>query len=382
MENQKTIALSHASPRVSVVIPARNEQANLERCLRSLVVQRGIPFEIIVVDDGSTDRTREIAESYTRARSCPFLAENVDLLEVSVVSAREPLPEGWTGKLNACQSGANAARGEWLLFTDADTEHLERSLASALAEAEEHSSSMLSYSPEQVLTGAEQHALMPLVFAELATVYKPREVSDPGSRSAAANGQYILIRQSVLDHVGGFQSIAGSMLEDVALAKSVKAAGEKLRFRMGRGLVRTYMYQDAAAMHAGWIKNLALLFKHPRRLASLRLVEFFLLTLLPVFAVLSALAHRPTIAFGEAAVALAVWIAFQLRVSRAHFGAAASLFSVFGLPIFAMLLLRSASVYENGSIVWKGRIYQGSVTSEAAAQSNDASNRKTAGNSP
>ena len=351
-------------------MPARNEEANLERCLRSLVVQRGVPFEIIVVDDGSTDRTREIAESFTRAKECPFLATNTDLVGATVISARQPLPEDWTGKSNACATAVESAQGEWLLFTDADTEHLDLSLAHAVAEAEEHAAGMLSYSPEQAITGASQHALMPLVFSELATVYKPREICDPRSSVAAANGQYILIRRSVYDQVDGFGAVSGSLLEDVALARRVKSAGVGLRFRLGAGLVRTHMYRDWTEMQAGWTKNLALLFPHPQRLAVSRLVEFFLLMLLPVFAILSAASRHEMVALVEAVFGVILWIEFIVRVRRAHFGLGSTVFSAFGLPLFSALLLRSAAAHAQGQVKWKGRTYAGSVTSRAAHPSN------------
>src|SRR3954447_23333901 len=106
-------------PDVSVIIPARNEEANLGSCLESLVNQDGLDFEIIVVNDHSSDRTREIASSFA----------NVRVIEAG------PLPPGWTGKNNAVATGAGGARGEWLLFTDADTVHVPGSLARALAEA-------------------------------------------------------------------------------------------------------------------------------------------------------------------------------------------------------------------------------------------------------
>jgi chlorobactene glucosyltransferase len=116
-------------PRLSVIIPARNEEANLERCLRSLVLQKGVAFEVIIVNDASTDGTRTIAESFTRVRACPFVGLNQSLIDVRVLDAPQPLPVGWTGKANALVAGEAAAQGEWLLFTDADTEHLEGSLA-------------------------------------------------------------------------------------------------------------------------------------------------------------------------------------------------------------------------------------------------------------
>ena len=109
-------------PQVSVIVPARNEEACLADCLQSLVAQTGVDFEIIVVDDHSTDRTREIAESFPGVR---------------VIEAG-PLPAGWTGKNNAVTTGAREARGQWLLFTDADTVHLPGSLAAAVKEAREN----------------------------------------------------------------------------------------------------------------------------------------------------------------------------------------------------------------------------------------------------
>src|ERR1700739_2561840 len=106
-------------PQVSVIVPARNEEASLGTCLESLVSQSGVDFETIVVNDHSTDRTREIATSFPGVR----------IIEAG------PLPQGWTGKNNAVACGARQARGEWLLFTDADTVHLPGSLARSLAEA-------------------------------------------------------------------------------------------------------------------------------------------------------------------------------------------------------------------------------------------------------
>lgn len=369
MEIQNTEAYSLTRPKVSIVVPARNEEANLDRCLRSLVVQRGVAFEIIVVDDASTDRTREIAESFTRVKACPFIAANSDLVDVIVISAR-PLPEGWAGKANACASGAEVARGEWILFTDADTEHMDSSLSHAVREAEENHVGVLTYSPEQILTGFDQNVLMPLIFSELASVYKPREICDPKSPVAAANGQYLLIRREVYDAIGGFARVAGSLLEDVSLAREVKASGISIRFRLGTGLVRTHMYRDWKGMQAGWTKNLALLFPKAKALAVKRMIEFLLLVLLPIFAAMSIVAGHTSIAAGELVAAAIMWVAFLIRVRRAHFSAVPTIGSVLGLPLFSMLLLRSAAAHARGTVTWKGRSYAGSVTSEASIQSN------------
>ena len=168
-------------------------------------------------------------------------------------------------------AGPKVARGEWLLFTDADTVHLPGSLARALTEARQRGAVLLSYSPEQEVHGFWEKAVMPVIFAELAATYRPALVSDPRSPAAAANGQYILIAREAYDAVGGHAAVSGSLLEDVALARAVKASGRKIFFRFGGDAVRTRMYRSFAQLREGWTKNLALLFPSPVRLALLRI---------------------------------------------------------------------------------------------------------------
>jgi glycosyltransferase involved in cell wall biosynthesis len=378
---------ANSVPKVSVIIPARNEEANLERCLRSLVVQKGVPFDIFVINDGSTDRTRSIAESFTRVRQCPFIALNHDLLDVHVLDASDPLPAGWTGKVNALvcgekASGGNAAaRAEWLLFTDADTEHLPGSLAAAVAEAEAAKADLLSYSPEQLLTGIRQQLLMPVIFGELALVYSPRRVSDPALPDAAANGQYILVRAKVHRKLGGFASVATELLEDVALARLYKQQHHTILFRLGRGLVRTRMYSSWEDLHAGWIKNLALLFPDPRALAKKRTQEFRRLLISLVIAPVWTLFYSSHAGirgdfFWPFMIGL-YWFftfigfaGFYLRVGRAHFGFWRTLLSVFGLPLFAKLLRESATAHEEGTVTWRGRAYRTVGAEAVAAASN------------
>ncbi len=374
--------LPNSVPKVSVVIPARNEEANLERCLRSLVVQKGVAFEILIVNDASSDGTRAIAESFTRVRQCPFVGLNQFLVDVHVLDAPEPLREGWTGKTNALVAGEAAAQGEWLLFTDADTEHLEGSLAAAVAEAEQHRADLLSYSPEQLLTGFRQRLVMPLIFGELASKYSPRRVSDPASPDAAANGQYLLARAEVHRRIGGFASVATELLEDVALARRYKQQGSTIRFRFGRGLVRTRMYSSWEELRLGWIKNLALLFPNARELAHKRLKEFSWLLLSLALTVFW------TVWFPTQEVGGAHWIAylavffmwlftlanfavFYARVARAHFSFGTSLLSIFGLPSFAALLRASAKAHEEGIVIWRGRTYRtaGAETRSVASNS-------------
>jgi glycosyltransferase involved in cell wall biosynthesis len=330
-------------PAVSVIIPARNEEVSVGKCLESIVAQAGVAFEIIVVDDQSTDRTRAIAASFPSA--------HVRVLEAG------PLPAGWTGKNNAVATGARAARGQWLLFTDADTIHLPGSLARSLEEAKRRGAVLLSYSPEQIVDGFWEQSVMPVIFAELVSSFRPSQVSDPSSPAAAANGQYILITREAYDAVGGHAAIAASLLEDVALARAVKRSGRKIFFRYGADAVRTRMYRSFAQLREGWTKNLALLFPSPARLALLRALEFILIVATLALTVASSLRAHPQPAIAAGILCATLYAFFLMRIRRAHFSWDANVLAIFGLPLFSYLLLRSAKAHAKGSVAWKGRTY-------------------------
>jgi glycosyltransferase involved in cell wall biosynthesis len=345
------------NPIVSVIVPARNEEACLAICLESLVSQAGIDFEIIVVDDASTDGTTEIARSFTTAHigtgALTRPTPDGRTSPVHVISA-SPLPEGWTGKNNAMAAGAKIAKGKWLLFTDADTVHKPGSLASAVAEAEKHGAALLSYSPEQEVRTFWEKALMPVIFAELAATYPPAKVNDPASPIAAANGQYLMISREAYDAVGCHTKIAGDLLEDVAMARLIKSSGRKIFFRYGGDAVRTRMYRAWEQMKEGWTKNLALLFKHPI-LRALMLLSWWMLA---------------WVAFplGLAATVFGLWrIAYYIgplcllyvRIAHGKFRVTSNLVAVaLGVPIVVYMLLRSARLHKRGGVTWKGRTYQ------------------------
>ncbi|HEY6251137.1 MAG TPA: glycosyltransferase family 2 protein, partial [Candidatus Angelobacter sp.] len=175
------MGLTLHQPDVHIIVPARNEQDCIERCLDSLVHQQGIKFQLTVVDDDSSDQTRCVAESFAGVR---------------VISATQA-ENGATGKCNALICGASGASAEWLLFTDADTFHHPGSLAGAVREAEDRAVNLLSYSPEQEVVSWSEQALMPVIFAELARSFPPDRVNDREDPLVAANGQYILVKREV-----------------------------------------------------------------------------------------------------------------------------------------------------------------------------------------
>lgn len=328
-----------ANPEVSVIVPARNEEACLADCLRSLVAQSGVACEVIVVDDHSTDATRRIAEEFP----------------VRVIAA-PPLPAGWSGKCNAAWAGANAARGSWLLFTDADTRHSADSVSTGLHEALQFDATLLSYSPKQEVHGFAEHALMPVIFAELAATYPPRDVCDPDSPIAAANGQYLLIRRDAYEEIGGHAAVATAILEDVELARRVKQAGGKLRFRVS-DVVSTRMYRTFRQMWEGWTKNLALLFPRPGYLAMERLGEFAFILSGLFWGIWSFAVAENVKGAAEVGFALIVFAFLQRRIRRAHFDWLSNSLAILGLPLFAILLWNSRISHNRGRVMWKGRHY-------------------------
>jgi glycosyltransferase involved in cell wall biosynthesis len=348
-------------PELSIIIPARNEEASLARCLSSLTAdpfwsdpEESWRLEIIVVNDESSDCTRKIAESFGRVR----------------VLDAGPLPGGWCGKQHACQIGADAATGEWLLFTDADTMHRSGGVWVAVAEARDKVADLLSYSPAQEVHGFAERSVMPLIYAELAAAYKPKQVSDPTSPAAAANGQFLLIRRVVYDLIGGHASVAGGLLEDVAIARRVKQAGGKLYFRFGGELVTTRMYRGWRQMNEGWTKNLALLFPKPRVVAAKRALEFLRSTVALIVCLAAAMAGSFAISAVAGIAAFAAFYEFFRRVLRAHFDWTSTfLFAPLGAPLFVYLLLRSERLHRHGGLIaWKGRQYGGtSATSVVEA---------------
>jgi cellulose synthase/poly-beta-1,6-N-acetylglucosamine synthase-like glycosyltransferase len=342
--------------RLSVMVPARNEARSLGECLESLVGQSepgfalGAEWELIVVDDDSTDGTRGIAEAAAAGRKgvVVMAAPKLDLSERG----------GFTGKTNACWAGAQVARGEWLLFTDADTAHAPGDLSRAIHEAEKYKVAMLSYSPRQIVTGFWQRAVMPLVFSELASIYPPKQVSDPGDRLAAANGQFLLVERDAYFAVGGHRALGREVLEDVALARAIKRGGKTIRFRYAPDAVAARMYRTTPEMIEGWTKNLALLMPSPIALALWRMLDILLFFGLPVLAFIV----PPKIPY-QGIVFLLLWLRtcfrFYSRVMRSHFPGFDVVISILGIPLFVYLLVRSYVHHKvKGSVEWKGRSYR------------------------
>ena len=241
-------------PEATVLLPVRNEETNLSDCLASLLRQEP-PAGVVVIADGSEDRTREIAERWAAASA-----------RVTLVEAGE-LPEGWRGKVHALEVGRRSVATPWLLSTDADTRHHPELLARALATAEDRGLDSLSVAGFQETRGPGESLLTPAVFAVLDGLLGDwRDAAGGGAE--VANGQFLLLRRAALEAVGGFGSVRGEALDDVALAGRLRAAGFRHGFFRAPYLLRARMYPGLAATFRGWRRNLAGIFAGHRRPAA------------------------------------------------------------------------------------------------------------------
>jgi chlorobactene glucosyltransferase len=230
-------------PTVSVVVPARNEERDLAAALDSLLAQEGIQAQIIVVNDHSTDRTGEIADSI--AQSDPRIA----------VIHNPPLAPGWLGKPNAMEHGARRATGEFLVLADADVIHEPRCFASAIAEFQRKRIDLLSLLPTFEAESFWENALLPHLMIAGVLQFFRRGINDPKSTEAAAAGAFILMRRDLLEKIGGLACVKAEFLDDVSLARAVKRRGFDARFELAPHLLRVRLFKGNRDAFWGLTKN-------------------------------------------------------------------------------------------------------------------------------
>ena len=237
------------APLVSVIVPARDEAENIERCVGSLTAQAYPAFEVIVVDDGSEDGTGELAR-----RLRPGAARRLHVVEGG------PLPAGWLGKPWACWQGYQAAEGEVLLFTDADTTHGPELLGRAVAGLQEEQADLLTLVGTQLMETPWERLVQPQIFFMMYFRFPRFEQTAKNDRwrDAVANGQYLLFPRASYERIGGHQAVRDEVVEDLALAQHVKRAGLRLRIRGAQSDLSTRMYRSLRQIVHGWSKNIVM----------------------------------------------------------------------------------------------------------------------------
>jgi chlorobactene glucosyltransferase len=345
-------------PLVTFLVAAKDEEKNIEQCVRTLLDQDYPHFEVIAVNDRSDDRTGAILDG---------LDKESDRLTVVHVSE---LREGWFGKNNAMREGVSRAKGDWLAFTDADcVQTSPKTLSMAMRQAVDNGIEFLSVLPVLDTPTIWERIIQPVCGAVLVFWFHPRRVNDPKSKVAYANGAFMLMTRKAYDGIGGHEAVKTEMNEDMHMARLAKSKSMRLVVLQNRGLYRVRMYTRFVDTWRGWSRIFFGCFGTFRRLAvSLSILT--IMTLLPWFSATVAWAMtgiENASSSGFFPVALAASFAclmqlilimrfYKLSYEGSLMGLTYPLGAmlVFGMLINAMLKLGGRS-----TTVWRGTTYRG-----------------------
>jgi len=351
------------APFISVCVPARDEAANIRRCVEALLAQTYPDLEVIVLDDRSTDATPQILGELS---ADPRLH----------VLHGAALPPGWAGKPHALHQAAATARGDWLCFIDADTFLEPEALSACYAKAVETGADLFTILTFQLTGTFWERTILPLVMTALSAGFSPRKVNDPTRRDAIANGQFILIRRSVYAAIGGHERIKDKIVEDKAIAELVKWSGYRLIIADGMQVAQTRMYTSLPQMWEGWTKNIYLGLRDRPGLLLFGVFGGILALIAAVFLPAWPLLGLFWLQHGGGWMAAAVVVesmilwAFLLytraQVARKmQIPAWYALTTPLGAGMFAAMMLASAwKVLSGQGVTWRGRRYTPSRRSQ------------------
>ncbi|MDQ2691154.1 MAG: glycosyltransferase [Chloroflexota bacterium] len=342
-----TGALPAQPPFISVLVPARNEALNIERCVRSLLAQSYPSFEVLVLDDHSTDATATILADIQKANP-----------QLKILHG-EPLPAGWLGKHWACNQLAQAAQGELLLFTDADTWHEPNALRdSAVVLTEERVDLLTAFPHEEVVTWGEKLTVPVLGFAPFSfiPVFLARWFDI--ARFSITIGQFMLFRQSVYEAIGGYEAVRTHPLDDVKLGRRVLSHGFKWLLVDGTHHVHCRMYRDFRSSSAGLTRSLFAFFTNNVPLYVFAWTWIGIVFLEPILMLLlHGLGLQPSFFPAELAwiAVLEAALLFLLIYLRFRFPLYLALFYPLTVSVLVWLAFRSLISTLRGSTGWKDR---------------------------
>jgi chlorobactene glucosyltransferase len=334
-------------PRVSILVPARNEAGNIGPCVRSLLAQRYPNFEVLVLDDHSSDGTWQILSG--------LAAEDGRLRLLK----GQPLPEGWLGKHWACHQLAQRAGGQLLLFTDADTRHHPDTLEEAMAALQAEQADLLSALPWQEVVSWGERLVVPLIpwsicaFVPLTLAYRWRLPA-----LSAAVGQFMLFQRRAYEAIGGYEAVKQDVVDDISLARRVKRYGLRWRLANGSQRIGCRMYRNFGQVVEGLSKNLFGVFGY--NMAAFLFVWSWLTIVFagPPLLLLLSLAglpfppHTEILALTVLGLALLLW---GLVYWQFQFPLYLTLLYPLTILLAVYLAVRSLMVSLTGQATWKGR---------------------------
>lgn len=331
------------NPLLTVIIPARNEENNIAKCLDSLLNQSFKDFEIVVASDESTDRTEEIVENYKENNN------NIFLLKI------QDKPDGWIGKNYALFLGQQYAKGLYLLFLDADVELNEKCLELSLKNLIDSTNDIISYAAFQECKTIIEYAIQPLVFHILNILYPLKKISSNKSNITALNGIFILISRENYELLGTHESVKNKVLEDVEFAKIARRSNLNISFSYAPQLIKVRMYNNFKDLFNGWSKNFYALLGYSK-IKSFALFVFLISVFnFPLFLMLFCSSF--SVYFLLWLIFLILYFCFVCHIMGYRFYV--GFLFPFGSIVLALIILQSLINYTfTGSVKWKNRTYK------------------------
>lgn len=356
------------APLVSVICPARNEARHIDGFVRAALASTYPRFELIVVDDHSTDGTGNLARAAGLAATARADGARDDGArdERLVVIDPPPLPDGWFGKQWACHIGAQHARGELMLFTDADTRHGPELLVRGVNAMRRRQSDLLSIAGRQELGSFWERVVQPAIFSTLGSSFGGTEAVSNSTRpqSKIGNGQCLLVRHDTYRELAGHEAVRGYAAEDLMLAQQWCAAGRRVHLVAGLEYISTRMYGSLGEIIEGWVKNTFaagkhLLPDHPLARWLMRVVMPFgpatgWFPFVALLLGLSGVAPASWTTFGAAAYGVSVlyWLVI-MRLMEIPLGYA--FLHPLGALVASYIYLKAA--WKGDTVTWKSRTY-------------------------
>lgn len=342
----------HHTPKVSVILPARNEEGFIQKCLDSLIQQDYTNYEIIAIDDSSDDSTGKIISEYSKKNS-----------KVIHVSA-DPKPEGWMGKNWACMQGYKKATGELFLFTDADTNYAKNVISLAVSHLESLSLDALTVIPKMVCLDPWTKITLPVLSTFLHTRFSAMRVNDPTKKTGYFFGSFFIIRKAVYDSVGTHEGVKHEIIEDGALGKKVKEGGFKMKMVLGNHLIEAVWARDWSTLWNALKRLMVPLFLQNGKIAvGIFFAVLFLLFMPYVFLAYSAPFVTSSTSFGAVFASSAVSSALlfsaclvdakALGIKLGH----AVLAPLGSLIIVCGFLSGLVQAKRSSAVSWRGRTY-------------------------
>ena len=330
-------------PLISVVVPARNEEASIEATLRALLATEAVPIHIIAIDDRSTDSTGAVMDRI--AAEAPSRLTVIHVID---------LPPGWLGKLHAMALAARQATTPWLLFTDADVLFAPDALLRAINLAEAENADHLVLFPTMILKGFGERMMLS-VFHLLGTVFSPPwRVPDPKSRASLGIGAFNLVRADVYRAIGGFESLRMQVTEDIRLGVEIKRAGYRQRVAFGPDLIRLRWAEGAGHFIRNVTKNFFALFRFRARPALIACATLTIFCVAPFAGFAGPLSFRVPAAL----LWFMLFLLYRCLGRFSHISAAFFLTFPVAATLLIYALFRSVIVtLVRGGIRWRGTFY-------------------------